>query len=182
MNNKTLTHIKPNALLINAARGDIIDEHALKQRKDLTLVIDCWHNEPHIDNELLTMTHLATPHIAGHALDAKYRGGEMVAHALAHWLNRPPIAYPVLEPSTPMSLSTHSGQDLEQLHHILKQAYDFTKDDHVLRHAIPEQRAQPFEQYRRDYPDRWEWHHFSIEKQNLNPNVMTWTQALGFKH
>jgi len=69
--------LKRKPILINTARGEIIDTKALtlyvKTRKLSHLVIDCWENEPEIDKNLLSIATLATPHIAGYSADAKAR-------------------------------------------------------------------------------------------------------------
>jgi len=67
--------MKPNALLINVARGNIIDEgalaQALKDGKLLGAAMDTWSLEPiHADNPLLQLTNvLATPHVGGGTRD-----------------------------------------------------------------------------------------------------------------
>ena len=79
--------------MINACRGEVIDEAALLQRckagHKLNLVLDVWHNEPEINLELLPYTQLATAHIAGHTNEGKARGTEMVYQAAAEFLSRP---------------------------------------------------------------------------------------------
>ena len=73
---KELQRMKPNAVIINVARGHIIDEQALaKALRDGRLFgagMDAWSSEPiNVDNPLLQLDNvLATPHIAGGTLDA----------------------------------------------------------------------------------------------------------------
>jgi len=90
LNKNNFSQIKPHALLINAARGEIIDEQHwikyAKQHPNITNIIDCWQDEPNINPQLYSLAHIATPHIAGHALDAKIKGALMVYKQLcAHW-------------------------------------------------------------------------------------------------
>lgn len=77
-----LAALKPGAVLLNAGRGAVIDNQALKQlleqRDDLCTVLDVWEHEPDIDIDLLKRVDLATPHIAGYSLDGKLRGAEMI--------------------------------------------------------------------------------------------------------
>jgi lactate dehydrogenase-like 2-hydroxyacid dehydrogenase len=67
--------MKPNALLINVARGNIIDEQALalmlKDGNLLGAAMDTWSSEPiQADNPLLQLTNvLATPHVGGGTRD-----------------------------------------------------------------------------------------------------------------
>ena len=75
MNEQRLAMMKPTALLINAARGGLVDEVALKrmlQNKKLAgAAFDVFSNEPPQDIELLNLPNfLATPHIGGSAEEA----------------------------------------------------------------------------------------------------------------
>lgn len=187
VNHINLAQIAPNALLINAARGGIIEESALLKRDDLTLVLDCWENEPHCHPELLQRTWRATPHIAGHAVDAKYRGGQMVAQALADWMGRDHHAPDLhLDANELPSLVAPTGNTLTDpiasLAHCLTQIYDFAQDDLVLRTAMQTHKrdgfAQTFEDYRRHYPQRYEWQNFSVP-QGIPTPTAGWLQRLG---
>lgn len=76
LNQRNLTQLKPDALLINTSRGAIIDNQALVDRrtKGLKLVLDVWENEPVIYIPLLNHALVATPHIAGHSIHGKTNG------------------------------------------------------------------------------------------------------------
>ena len=68
-------------LLLNAARGPIVDNAALLGwHGDIGL--DCWENEPNISRELLEKAVVATPHIAGYSREGKQRGTAMMLEAL----------------------------------------------------------------------------------------------------
>ncbi|NNM00968.1 MAG: 4-phosphoerythronate dehydrogenase, partial [Gammaproteobacteria bacterium] len=85
LNAARLAVMKPGALLINAARGGIVDELALAPRAadgSLVAALDCWCDEPAISSGLLGSAAIATPHIAGHTVDAKARGTAMIHAAL----------------------------------------------------------------------------------------------------
>lgn len=67
--------MKPTAVLLNAARGGLVDEVALKRmlqdKKLLAAAFDVFAVEPPVDNELLALPNfLATPHIGGSAQEA----------------------------------------------------------------------------------------------------------------
>lgn len=66
---------------INASRGAVHDTEALleafKSGLISELVLDCWENEPNIHRELLDLTSIATPHIAGFSADGKANGTRM---------------------------------------------------------------------------------------------------------
>jgi D-3-phosphoglycerate dehydrogenase len=67
--------MKPTAILINAARGGIIDEaalcEALSSRRIAGAGIDCFENEPPTDSPLLRLDNVVlTPHTAAFTHDA----------------------------------------------------------------------------------------------------------------
>lgn len=76
-------------LLINAARGGIIDEPsligALDVNRDLQVQIDCWENEPQVNLPLLKRCWQASAHIAGHTVEARLNASKMLAQALSAW-------------------------------------------------------------------------------------------------
>lgn len=76
-------------LVINAARGPVVDTGALCRAIDLGAVrrpvIDCWEGEPRISGELLARAAVATPHIAGYSLEGKMRATRMVLDSLTEF-------------------------------------------------------------------------------------------------
>lgn len=78
-------HVKPTALIINAARGGVVDEEALLKAGN-PCVIDTWEGEPEVNRVLLERALLGTYHIAGYTRMGKYRASQMVLDALcAHF-------------------------------------------------------------------------------------------------
>ncbi|RLA15931.1 MAG: erythronate-4-phosphate dehydrogenase, partial [Gammaproteobacteria bacterium] len=73
-----LRGLPKNCLLVNAARGPVVDNQALlntlESRPDLVVFLDTWENEPDISRELLDRVSLATPHIAGYSVEGRLRG------------------------------------------------------------------------------------------------------------
>ena len=81
--------MKPGAIFINAARGEVIDEQALiaAAPKLGAVVIDTWCNEPDINEELLDIADIATPHIAGYSLLGKQNATTMAVQAVARFFD-----------------------------------------------------------------------------------------------
>ncbi len=70
-----LASLQPGTLLINAARGEVVDNDALLKLldsgADLLTVFDVWENEPQVNAALAQTVDIATPHIAGYSMEAK---------------------------------------------------------------------------------------------------------------
>ena len=90
VNEHFLAELKQCSLLINSARGPVVNtshllEH-LRLNPQLQVAIDCWEGEPNINPELLQRAFVATPHIAGYSAEGKTRGTAMVIEQLnAHF-------------------------------------------------------------------------------------------------
>lgn len=74
-------------IFINAARGEIMVDEALKEAypKLGAAIIDTWNNEPDVDEELIDMVDVATPHIAGYSYQGKQNGTAMSVQAIARY-------------------------------------------------------------------------------------------------
>lgn len=61
------------AMFINSSRGEVVDDIALiRNRGSLgPVVLDVWRDEPNIKKEVLKISSIATPHIAGYSLEGK---------------------------------------------------------------------------------------------------------------
>lgn len=77
--------MQPGTIFINAARGEIMDEAALKEAypKLGAAIIDTWNNEPDIDEDMIELVDVATPHIAGYSYQGKQNGTAMSVRAVA---------------------------------------------------------------------------------------------------
>ena len=88
-----LAQCKPNALIINAARGGVVDEQALLA-SGREYVLDTWEDEPHIDLDVLRHARLASMHIAGYSVLGKRNATQMCLDAIARTLGYAPIVLP----------------------------------------------------------------------------------------
>ena len=88
-----LAQCKPNALIINAARGGVVDEQALLA-SGRVYVLDTWEDEPHIDLDVLRHARLASMHIAGYSVLGKRNATQMCLDAIAHRFGYTPIVLP----------------------------------------------------------------------------------------
>lgn len=85
-----LRSVAKRPLLINAARGGVVDERTLPEALDegriRQAVIDTWEGEPDIDRELLKRVFIGTPHIAGYSADGKANATRMTLEALERFI------------------------------------------------------------------------------------------------
>ena len=89
-NEAFLNKCKPDALIINAARGGVVDEQALL-RSGHPFILDTWENEPNINPEVLSKALLASMHIAGYSVEGKRNASQMCLNAIAEQFGLPPI-------------------------------------------------------------------------------------------
>ncbi|MCQ2343625.1 MAG: 4-phosphoerythronate dehydrogenase [Paludibacteraceae bacterium] len=129
-------NVMPNAYIINAARGGIIVENELKkwlkEHSEGRCAIDCWENEPTIDRELLGMSLIGTPHIAGYSANGKWNGTKMSIEAVNVFFG---LDAPLPEPLP--ATTVHQ--------------YDINIDSKALKEA-----PDRFEWFRGHYPERRE--------------------------
>jgi erythronate-4-phosphate dehydrogenase len=153
-----------DCLLINASRGAVVDNPALRQQLETgggpTAVLDVWENEPHIDRALLPRVRLGTPHIAGYSLDGKLLATRMVVAAMAAQLGLPwSDPGSAAGRATPLTLRGGVGR-AELLRRLLVKRYDISRDDAALREVTlgrsAADAAAGFDRLRRDYPQRRE--------------------------
>lgn len=78
LDENTLSQIKRHALLVNAARGQVLHEHDLLKQTHFDLVLDVFPNEPVISDALISRAWRISPHIAGHSVEGKYRGTKLI--------------------------------------------------------------------------------------------------------
>jgi len=149
--------ISKDTIIINAARGGIIDEDIWQKTQTKANVIDCWKNEPHINPSLQQSAYWATPHIAGHSVDAKFKGSFMIYQALCDFTKTAENSKITNLVNPPRVTIQHTS-----LQSTLNTIYPFIEDDKAIKNL-----AQ-FEDYRRHYPERYEWQHFDTDFQLPN--------------
>lgn len=96
INNSLLCKSSCKPVIINACRGgvfntkDILESH--KKGFISSPVVDCWENEPDINEELLDISFLASPHIAGFSADSKLNATIMACNNVLSWAKLPNIS------------------------------------------------------------------------------------------
>ena len=85
--------MKFGAIFINTARGEVVDDDALKAAfpKLGPVIIDTWNNEPYVDLELISKATIATPHIAGYSYQGKQRATAAAVRSVARFFKLEPL-------------------------------------------------------------------------------------------
>lgn len=86
-----LASLRKQTILINAGRGEVIDNAALLDHlyshPEQRVILDVWANEPRPSAELMKYVYIATPHIAGYSVEAKVNASMAVTKALSRHFN-----------------------------------------------------------------------------------------------
>ncbi len=89
INRNVLAQLAPGTVLLNAGRGGVIDNAALREHlmagAELGVILDVWESEPDIDLDLLHNVLLGTPHIAGYSVEGRLAGTLAIRDAFCHW-------------------------------------------------------------------------------------------------
>ena len=91
INAERLQLMKPSAILINTARGDVVDSNALiealKQGTIRAAGLDVYENEPHLDPRLMELDNVVLlPHLGSATLETREAMGMKVIENVEAWL------------------------------------------------------------------------------------------------
>jgi lactate dehydrogenase-like 2-hydroxyacid dehydrogenase len=104
INAEVLKALGPNGILINMARGSVVDEpaliEALKNHTIYSAGLDVFANEPHVPKELLAMDHIVLfPHLGSSTEVTRAAMDQLVVDNILAWAAGKPPLTPV--PETP---------------------------------------------------------------------------------
>ncbi len=137
INAEFLSRLKPDATIINASRGGIINENDLLQLKQpITYCTDVFLHEPDINPNIVDLATLCTPHIAGHSIEAKQNAMIQLSVQLHAYFNlNPPIQ---LTQQTESLNYFHRVQPWQDLILGLYNPYD---DTQIIKNALDKKNA-----------------------------------------
>lgn len=142
---EALALMPSHAVVLNSARGGIVDEQALvASGHDFGL--DTWMGEPALNPQALHRALVATPHIAGYSRQGKATATRMACEAVGRALG---IAVDFHSPIEPTNIRPITW---EQLQAEMPQHFDIAAESAALK-ASPEN----FEQLRNNYAYRQEF-------------------------
>ncbi len=191
INGRFLEACSPESVLINMARGEIMDSDAillaLGHGALHKAVLDVWENEPAIRYDLLDFIDIATPHVAGYSQQGRLNGTYQVYEECCRFFELDPIWDPesiqneVQLPECHIDATGRTSQEV--LTELIKLASPLLQDDERLRAGAspePDIMAAHFRACRRSYPERHEFNRYRITLEGASQSLVDVASALGF--
>jgi erythronate-4-phosphate dehydrogenase len=165
-----LRRLNGNCILVNAARGPVVDNNALlellERRSDLTVFLDTWENEPDISRALLHQVDLATPHVAGYSVEGRLRATQMILDVVCkHFATCSNWRMSQYLPETLDLEIEASDIQLRFWQRLFAQHYDIWQDHLALTQSSTLSDAEfalHFDSLRRIYPQRFEYERYRL--------------------
>jgi len=182
-----LNNLKSTTWIINSSRGEVIDNTALRialrSGSIGGAVLDVWENESTgIDEELLRLVELGTPHIAGYSVEGKANASAQVLSALGQHFNLEALknyqvpAKLLPSPSAPLVLLGSASSEQAALLTAVRQSYAIRTDTAQLRKT-----PGLFEDLRSNYVFRREFSAYRAVIDAPAPAIRTKLKGLGFQ-
>lgn len=185
-----LDGVREDAVIINTARGEVVDEEALirflNDNPGAEAVVDVWRNEPRINMELLRRVRIGTAHIAGYSTDAKLRGTRMVYDQACEFLQRQnEMNDPVLPGNDYYQLTLNEQDDVAAaVAMAVLSGYDVRSDSASLAAILQideSRRGDYFTGLRHEYPLRREFPAMKIDLYSCPDEIAKTLSTLGFQ-
>ena len=165
---KELEILGDDSIFINSSRGPVVCNNSLlewlKKAKNSYAVLDVWENEPTPNLELLKLSSIASPHIAGYSFDGKVNGTRMLYEALCGEIGCQTdvnqgefMPLPEIK-SLDIDLEIFSSPE-QALAYAVKAIYDIEADDSNMREILSQKNEDIgpfFDKLRKTYPRRRE--------------------------
>jgi erythronate-4-phosphate dehydrogenase len=177
-----LNELKPNAMLINAGRGEVINNIDLKRVLNsgvrLDVVLDVWASEPNMDPELFPLLQYGSPHIAGYSFEGKINGSTMIFRALCRALSKSDVwVDTIISEAEKQFFGVPEELHCLSLEDAILTAYDIEVDHDLLGSAL-QALPESFDQLRKQYRLRREFSHYRLTKIDQSQKKMA--RTLGF--
>ncbi|WP_353231737.1 4-phosphoerythronate dehydrogenase PdxB [Pseudomonas helleri] len=189
LDQQRLNQLKHGTWLINASRGPVIDNNALREvltrREDLQAVLDVWEAEPQVDVELADLCVLATPHIAGYSLDGKQRGTGQIYQAFCDFLGQEAVIKLADLLPAPWLAKVELSADSDPawaLAAVCRGVYDPRRDDADFRRSLVgtvQEQKLAFDALRKHYPVRREIEGLQVRIEGESQGLTQMVKALG---
>lgn len=177
-----LSKQKENSLIISAGRGAVVNFEDLKKHdRHLHWCIDVWENEPKIDLDVLSNAFIATPHIAGHAIQSKWRGTQMVFEAIRkHFSLNLKLSRSFKLPITPPIIELENVIDWKDA---ILQIYNPLAESIKMKETLADSKNvdYDFELLRKNYPTRHELNFPILNIKNISDENKKILRKIGCK-
>jgi erythronate-4-phosphate dehydrogenase len=200
---RCLKRISRSAVLVNAGRGEVIDNQALLAHldkfPDQRVILDVWENEPSPSAELLQRVFIGTPHIAGYSVEAKLAATRLVVTALIQHFGLDKLKLPMQSSSAMRvhdqryesesgSLLVRKGTDEQMFAGIVSRAFSPAavsrrfKDIYQAASFSDDLNAsvEVFDSIRADMILRREFGATHVHAAGFSPQLSAWLHAAGF--
>jgi len=201
--------IRKPVIFLNTSRGQVVGESALKKaftnQKIFATALDVWENEPVPDPELLALTDIATPHIAGYSMDGKANCTANVVRTVSRFFKLGiDDWYPGSLPGPETGAAIHGAWSVEHgagsmeggagsmergarsmegrewsvenlVKEVILRTYPIGKDSEKLKES-PER----FEELRNNYPVRREFGYYRVDGSGLTDETQRLLMEMGF--
>ncbi|MHB8578355.1 MAG: 4-phosphoerythronate dehydrogenase [Ignavibacteriaceae bacterium] len=185
---KKLSSLKNRTILINASRGQVIDNSILVKyikEKSLLVNLDVWENEPEINIDLLQQVCIVTPHIAGYSLEGKINGTVIIYNALCSFLKVKPAWNPAFQRVQQNEIIINfNGKLTAALNNIFKHAYSIKEDDarmRIIESLENKDRSVYFDKLRKEYPFRREFSNYKVVISNADERILDIIKSFRFQ-
>ena len=190
LNEENLTIIPSHGILMNTARGEVVDNtallRALADKRLSGAVLDVFEGEPRVETELLHAVTLATPHVAGHSIDGKVAGTRMAYEAVREFIGDGPEWNPLDVGPLSGDIDITISPDLEgheAIAHAVHTVYDIRNDDCTFRTTWmfnDEERGAAFDRLRTEYPSHREFRAATVHLPSTHAQLIPLLKGLGF--
>lgn len=168
--------LQRSPLVINSARGAVVDNYALLRalntEKVGDVVMDCWEGEPRLNTALLFASFIATPHIAGYSADGKANATRMIVEAVAKEMGVTVDLSDIVPPTPPVS-SLSLARNSDPIATAVLSSYNPLFETRNLK-----RQPHDFEKLRNSYGIRREFHAYNVT--GVVGNNATVLRELGF--
>lgn len=195
-----LSSMRDDTVLINAGRGEVIDNAALRRvlerEPSRRVILDVWENEPAPLPELLSAVYIGTPHIAGYSTEAKLAASRCVLKALCGHFSLPvpamlpPANLPVIVhderyAAQPRFTGDSNKSDEEIFADIVLESFSPARVSQrfsglYLDAAPGQDGARVFDTVRKELAERREFSASHLHAAAYSPQLAGWLHAAGF--
>ncbi len=185
LNAQRLSRLPAGTIIINASRGAVLDNsavlHCLRSEQDLKVILDVWESEPVPLPGLVSQTTLATPHLAGYSLEAKFKATEQIFAQFCEFfaIETPGVATKLPPLGNVGDLRLNASDDWF-CSSLLMAALDLNRISASFKQLATEQLAARFDEIRKAQSQRREFAAYTVARQGLSPRQLQALEVHGF--